>query len=356
MSSGDVAFSVCIPNFNYARYISATIQSVLAQTYDNYEVIVVDNHSTDDSVSVVNAIETDRLRLYKNPYNVGFGPNLDRAASHARNPYVIMLSADDLMRPTALEEYADVISRLGPEAGNVLIASNIEYFNDAGEILHTTSRRELFEIAPDEKKTAALGRTEVAAFDGVQVFATVFPRMKVATPFCSTVYSRELYERIGGYSSLHHTAPDANLAYKAMLNGADIVFVDKPLFGYRIHSSNQLQADRRNKTLKVPIDHYAFAVQFSDADLARTGVSRNQAIAALVDETCLNAALLEVRAGDRRQAFRLLMFAMAASPWTALRNLKTYLLGILLLPLVGRPISRVLYAARRRRKSNPSAR
>src|SRR5512142_3007624 len=98
------AFSICIPNFNYARYIGETIKSVLDQTYPNYEIVVVDNASTDNSVEIVRSFGSDRIRLFQNEYNVGFAPNLDRAAMRALHPYIIMLSSDDLMRPTALEE------------------------------------------------------------------------------------------------------------------------------------------------------------------------------------------------------------------------------------------------------------
>lgn len=72
-----VAFSVCIPNFNYGRYIGATIRSVLEQTYPFYEIVVVDNASTDDSVAVVESLQStsgisDLIRLYRNSSNVGF--------------------------------------------------------------------------------------------------------------------------------------------------------------------------------------------------------------------------------------------------------------------------------------------
>ena len=60
------SFSICIPNYNYAQYIGQTIESVLNQTYQNFEIIVVDNASTDNSVEVVKAFIDPRIKLYKN--------------------------------------------------------------------------------------------------------------------------------------------------------------------------------------------------------------------------------------------------------------------------------------------------
>jgi glycosyltransferase involved in cell wall biosynthesis len=353
MVSSPPWFSVCVPNYNYARYIGATIQSVLDQTYALYEIVIVDNASTDGSVEVITPYLRDNVRLVRNPYNIGFAPNLDRAARQARHPYIIVLSADDLMRPTALEEYAHVIEALDESAANTLLASNIEYFEDSGRVTHRTSMQELFGVTPNAELTALNGRA--AVFEGPGVFAQVWPRMKVATPFCATAYSRALYDRVGGYSSVHHTAPDANFAYKAMLAGAQVAFIDRPLFGYRVHGSNQVSSDRRMRTLKIPIDHYVFTLQFSDAELKRAGVGREQAVRALIDETCLNAALLEVKDGDSRHAFRLLMFGLATYPATVFRNMKTYLLAVLLLatPVLGRPISRWLHALRNHQTAAP---
>jgi hypothetical protein len=259
-----------------------------------------------------------------------------------------------VMRPTALAEYARAISALGEDASHALIASNIEWFDDAGRIVHTTSRETLFHAEPDEDLTRVIGDSDVAVFDGLRLFAEVFPRMKVATPFCTTAYSRTLYDRVGGYSSLHHTAPDAHFSYKALLQGAKVVFVDRPLFGYRTHGANQFQTDKRQRTLRIPIDHYAFVLQFSDEELGRANITRGDAIHALIDETCLRTGLVEIRDGDSYQAFRLLMFALATYPLVALRNLQTYLLAGLLAvtPPIGRRIIRGLYAihvARRNR-------
>jgi len=67
-------FSICIPNYNYAQYIGETIQSVLDQTCQDFEIIVADNASTDESVSVVEGFHDARIRLVRNRYNIVFAP------------------------------------------------------------------------------------------------------------------------------------------------------------------------------------------------------------------------------------------------------------------------------------------
>ena len=76
-------FSICIPNFNYERYIGRTIRSVLEQSHEDLEILIADNASTDRSVEVIQSIKDARIHVRVNACNVGFAGNLDRAASNA---------------------------------------------------------------------------------------------------------------------------------------------------------------------------------------------------------------------------------------------------------------------------------
>jgi glycosyltransferase involved in cell wall biosynthesis len=338
------AFSICIPNYNYGRYIGETIKSVLDQTYPDYEIVVVDNASTDDSVEVVRSFGSDRIRLFQNEYNVGFAPNLDRAAMRATNPFIIMLSSDDLMRRTALEEYARVLEHMGGAAEHSLVVSSVDVIDGEGKVGERYDRRYYFDLLPEPAITALFTDESIQAFCGLQVFKQVFPRMSVPGQFCSTLYSRRLYERVGGYSSVNHIGPDAHFAYKALLQNATVVFVGKPLFAYRIHRSNQLALDRKQLTIKLPIDRYLFALQYSEEELGRAGVRRDEMIHFLIDDTCLKGGWIELRRGSAYQAFRYLMFALASYPGMALRNWKAFALAaLLLLGPLGTRLARISY-------------
>ena len=76
MNKNNPNFSICIPNYNYGKYIGDTIQSVLNQTYQNFEIIIVDNASTDDSIEIIKSFKDKRIKLFLNKYNIGFAPNL----------------------------------------------------------------------------------------------------------------------------------------------------------------------------------------------------------------------------------------------------------------------------------------
>src|SRR5688500_12580387 len=104
--------SVCIPNYNYAQYIGRAIRSALVDDVD-VEVVVADNASTDDSVEVVRGVGDPRVKVERNPCNVGFARNLDRAAGMASGEWLLMLSSDDIVKPGALDAYRKLIEALG---------------------------------------------------------------------------------------------------------------------------------------------------------------------------------------------------------------------------------------------------
>lgn len=103
--------SVCIPTFNYGRFIPEAIRSVLSQSHSDFELIVVDNASTDATVELMEAfVRSDpRIRFYRNPENVGIVKNFNRALGYAAGEYVKILCADDLLAPTALERSLSAI-------------------------------------------------------------------------------------------------------------------------------------------------------------------------------------------------------------------------------------------------------
>lgn len=105
--------SVCIPTFNHAHYLNDAIESVLGQTFADYELLVVDNCSTDSTrdVVAVYASRDARVKYFCNESNVGPQENLNRCLLHASGEFVKILCADDLLEPSCLEESVLALER-----------------------------------------------------------------------------------------------------------------------------------------------------------------------------------------------------------------------------------------------------
>lgn len=91
--------------YNREKYIAFAIESVLASTYQNWELIIVDDASTDNTVAISkkHEISDSRIRVYVNDENLGDYPNRNKAASYAKGKYLKYLDADDLIYPNGLE-------------------------------------------------------------------------------------------------------------------------------------------------------------------------------------------------------------------------------------------------------------
>ncbi|MFK7748734.1 MAG: glycosyltransferase family 2 protein [Kordia sp.] len=96
-------FSVIIPLYNKEKYIQQTVESVLQQTFVDFELLIVNDASTDKSVSVVSQISDDRIQLIENPKNLGLSATRNHGISKAKGEIIALLDADDVWLPTFLE-------------------------------------------------------------------------------------------------------------------------------------------------------------------------------------------------------------------------------------------------------------
>ena len=108
-------FSVIIPLYNKAPYVRKAIKSVIEQTYKKWELVVVDDGSTDGSGKIVCEFTDSRIRLVKQD-NAGVSTARNRGVAESTAPYICFLDADDWWEPTFFKEMAELIER-HPNAG-----------------------------------------------------------------------------------------------------------------------------------------------------------------------------------------------------------------------------------------------
>lgn len=96
--------SIIMPSYNTAPYIMETIQSVLNQSYQNWELIIVDDCSTDNTDQVVACIRDERIKYFKNEKNSGAAASRNRALRESKGRWIAFLDSDDLWMPEKLEK------------------------------------------------------------------------------------------------------------------------------------------------------------------------------------------------------------------------------------------------------------
>jgi glycosyltransferase involved in cell wall biosynthesis len=118
--------SVLLPTYNYGEFLDDAIQSVLAQTFTDFELIITDNHSTDRTEEIVRKYLTDpRIVYYKNPSNLGMIPNFNLCLDYSKGHYIKYLMGDDKFHPQMLEKYVAIMEEY-PQVS--IVTAYREYF------------------------------------------------------------------------------------------------------------------------------------------------------------------------------------------------------------------------------------
>jgi len=202
----DRLVSVIIPLYNREDYIGEAIDSLLSQTYENTEIIVVDDCSTDDGLSVVEGYGDTRIKLIKNEKNMGISYTRTRGLKEAKGEYIALLDSDDIAMPNRIEKQAVYLER-NSKVG-VVGSNRIEFCNgkDIGISKHWLEAEEL--------KVALL-------LD-----------MPMSNP--SLMMRRGVVEEFS-YDSDYIVAEDYEFLYRVSKKW-DLANLEEPLIKYRIHS------------------------------------------------------------------------------------------------------------------------
>ena len=201
--------SICIPTYNRAGMIHKAIESALAQTYENIEVIVVDNASTDNTASVAASYADKRLKYVKNDRNLGLFGNFNRCVEEASGAYVHILHSDDYIDPD-------------------FTASCMAFFRTHPSVVLTTTGARI--VGPGGESDISYSKTDflLAAPEG-------FRRLLAERSFivCPSVMIRsDMYREAGLYNLEYPYSSDYYL-YLKIARAHDIGFVAAACLYYR---------------------------------------------------------------------------------------------------------------------------
>jgi glycosyltransferase involved in cell wall biosynthesis len=323
-------FSICIPNFNYEAYIEKTICSVLNQTFQDFEILVSDNNSTDRSVKIVKEINDPRIKLQVNKNNVGFAGNLLKAASMASGDYMLMLSSDDLMLPTALETYSMILQSLGEKADKVILSSKAQIIDAEDNLTgQLVMEPRLWNKALKEKVLSELVQKEVYSLGSHFLLQNSFLLMRNPFHFLTTLYPKSLHDQVESYYHGSLINPDKRFGWELLGVAERAYFINEPLFSYRIHNNNQGSQQLKMGAIKHHIDEYVATINVQDSLLQYAGISRQQLVEAFIEQDIALRGLKFLGEGNSLLAHRILYFGLATYP-QSIKNSKVFLLKLLL--------------------------
>ena len=216
--------SIIIPSYNRADLLSETLNSVLSQTYKNWECIVVDDRSTDSSVTIINDFSSkdSRFRVVVKPDNIKNGASISRniGLKESRGSYIQFLDSDDIIASNKLEEQ---IKKLSKEGKYSIATCKWGWFQNYDEEL------KLIEKAVDYRDFA----NPADYFDLIGKNSGFFP------PHVFLV-SKELIEISGNWNEELTMNDDGEFLFRVLSNSKKILFTDNTYVMYRTHSGDNL--------------------------------------------------------------------------------------------------------------------
>lgn len=219
--------SILIPTYNRAEYLGSALDSALAQTYPNLEIIVHDDHSTDNTPQLLKKYHDPRLRLIRTRTNHGMLGGWNYIAKKARGTYIKFLASDDLLEPTCVAELVNA-ALAHPEAS--LITCRRRFVDTHGK----TQKLMGFSNRPQ----VVTGRRHA------HWILTTLRENKIGEP-TATLYPRGLITKAGEYDPTFSQFADFEYWIRLLAHG-DLVYVHKSLCSFRLHQGSSTSAAIRD--------------------------------------------------------------------------------------------------------------
>lgn len=223
--------SVLMTSYNREKYIAEAIESVLASTYANFELIISDDRSADKTVEIAKhfAAADSRVKVFINEKNLGDYSNRNQAASYATGKYLKYVDADDLIYPWGLQ----------------VLVSCMEQFPNAGWGLCS--------LEQDEKKVFPFLLTPEEIYKYAYLGQGLFHKAPL-----SSIIKTEVFKAVGGFSGKQHLG-DFELWHLLALK-YNLVVMPHGIVWHRVHDEQQSRDNRtdRRVSFKYTVSAYNF--------------------------------------------------------------------------------------------------
>lgn len=211
--------SILVPNYNYGMYLRACFDSILAQTYENMEILFSDNASTDDSFQIARTYQEqhpDRFHIWRHERNIGPSDNAEFCKKNCKGDYIILFGSDDIMKPDYVERCVGVLERYR-QVGLVVVARDI--VDEHGNVHHEAPFYERSCLIPGKEQAAVFMMGGVCSSTQV-------------------MYRAEAYKYPLGADVHFYTVGDWLINFVICCRW-DLAFISDPLMLYRMHGHSE---------------------------------------------------------------------------------------------------------------------
>jgi glycosyltransferase involved in cell wall biosynthesis len=217
--------TVLLPVHNGADYILSSVESILQQTFTDFEFLIIDDGSTDSTREIVSAIKDLRINLIVNEKNLGLIASLNKGISLAKGKYIARMDADDFALPDRLKRQTQIMES---DSGMAVLATQIELINEDGDVTGKWSTDS--ETNSEAEIRSMMMRTNCIAHPSVMM------RTEVAKHYL--------------YKENQKGAEDWDLWMRILADGKRIAKIPDVLLKYRVHPASTMSVSKANETLE----------------------------------------------------------------------------------------------------------
>jgi glycosyltransferase involved in cell wall biosynthesis len=211
--------SVLLSVYNGEKYLREAIESILNQTFTDFEFIIVNDGSTDNALEIIKSYDDERIRIINNEQNIGLTKSLNKALKQARGEYIARQDADDISLPNRFEEEMKYLDE-HPETA--LLGTSVYLIDKFGEIIgkHIV-------LAKPSKKDLLKGNQFNHG---------------------STIFKKEIIDKVGGYNELIRYSQDYEL-WLRIAKQYKVRNLTQVLYKLRLHDENVGLTNTEESTL-----------------------------------------------------------------------------------------------------------
>lgn len=281
--------SICIPSYNAEKTVVQAVQSILNQTYQNLEIIIVDNASTDNTLNLLQKFKDPRIKIHRNTKNIGAEKNFSRCVELANGEYVAIFHADDLYMPDMVQKQVTVFQN-NPLIGAVFSMANT--INICGETIGETK-------LPVELK----GKT---SYYFSEVFLSILENGNFFVTPSAMVRSR-IYKKLLPFN-VENFATSADLdMWLRILGERPITILDEKLMSYRIsylQGTYQFGYERTELADFFKVMNYYLSTKSGTLDISHSTLNKYKLLKSIDNIRCAVNCLAKGKSRDAKKLLK----------------------------------------------------